>query len=576
MAYSVAYKKSLQKTAQTLNNNGASSSSSSSSGSSSSSSSGNKSTSSKGTSSSSSTSSKYTISSDAGKSIAQGLNSGETYTASDGSTWKKESDGSVTVTESNGKVHTNAYTSSSGNKIAGVSDDIMIQLLEGKYQQSNTSSQADAERDNALNQFKDMMGSFQTPQAVVEADEWLSSQLELIQSGKTSYSDQLKETMDKIMNREKFSYDVDTDPLFQQALASAMNSGKQAMQDTIGQASALTGGYGSTYATSAGNQAYNSFIEDAYDNLPQYYQMAMEAYQMEGDEMYRQYGMLFDADATEYNRNVTAYDATYQRRNQIFNEAYTQHRDNVSDAFNYYSATADHSDSIYQREYNSWLDSINIALKQAEMQNNDYWNKSNQDFQASESQKNRDWQSEEAEKERAFTASENAKSRAASRGSSSFSGSTYKLSTTEINGLTEAYLEGGVDGAMAYLSALGKAPTDESSLDVIENILVQADSKASAEKEANTPKSGTISEFRSVNGDNFKVKVGDKTYGVENHGKVTDSSTLKELNKLNTNNGTTFLYNGEAYAKSGDGYYLIGAKMFGGKDYENLKKALQK
>ena len=40
----------------------------------------------------------------------------------------------------------------------------------------------------------------------------------------------------------------------------------------------MTGGYGSTYATTAGNQAYNAFIEDAYDNLPQYYQMAMEAY----------------------------------------------------------------------------------------------------------------------------------------------------------------------------------------------------------------------------------------------------------------------------------------------------------
>ena len=74
----------------------------------------------------------------------------------------------------------------------------------------------------------------------------------------------------------------------------------------------------------------------------------------------------------------------------------------------------------------------------------------------------------------------------------------------------------------------------------------------------------------------YGVKVGNKTYGVENHGKVTDSATLKNLNKLNTNNGSTFLYNGEAYAKSGDGYYLIGAKMFGGKDYESLKKALQK
>ena len=209
------------------------------------------------------------------------------------------------------------------------------------YEQSSKVDNANKERDKALQSYKnitdkknivsgdtwDVINSeFVMPSAVTEADKYLSSQLEKIQSGKTSYSDQLKEMMDKIMNREKFSYDVDKDPLFQQALASAMNSGKTAMQDTIGQASALTGGYGSTYATTAGNQAYNAFIEDAYDNLPQYYKMAMDAYQMEGDEMYRQYGMLSDEDAKEYDRMLSAYDATYAHRNQLYNEAYGQFR----------------------------------------------------------------------------------------------------------------------------------------------------------------------------------------------------------------------------------------------------------
>ena len=81
--------------------------------------------------------------------------------------------------------------------------------------------------------------------------------------------------MGQIQNRDKFSYDVDNDVLFQQYLASSMASGKTAMQDTMGQASALTGGYGSTYATSAANQQYNAYIQDAYNNLPEYYQMAM-------------------------------------------------------------------------------------------------------------------------------------------------------------------------------------------------------------------------------------------------------------------------------------------------------------
>lgn len=334
--------------------------------------------------------------------------------------------------------------------------------LNSTFNQSEESKKADIKRNDALGYYEGIVNqeniidpsvmntinkSFEMPAEITQADTYLATQLKKIQSGKTSYSDDLKDMMDKIMGREKFSYDVDTDPLFQQALASAMNSGKQAMQDTIGQASALTGGYGSTYATSAGNQAYNSFIEDAYDNLPQYYQMALEAYQMEGDEMYRQFDMISGMDDKEYNRTLSAYDATFNYRNQMYNEAYGQHRDEKSDAFgmanlqlneygqrssnayNYYTASANEADTMYQREYGQWQDDVNLAYQYAQLMNSDYWNQSNQDFQATENrlnrehtsaenQLNRDFQASEAEKDRAFTASENAKSRAASRSGS--------------------------------------------------------------------------------------------------------------------------------------------------------------
>ena len=230
---------------------------------------------------------------------------------------------------------------------------------------------------------------FTTPYSVTQADAWLSSQLRKIKSGKTSYTDEIEDIMSQISNREKFSYDVDTDPLFQQALASVMNSGKQAMQDTIGQASALTGGYGSTYATSAGNQAYNAYIEDAYNNLPEYYQMAMNKYQMEGDEMYRQLGMYSDADAREYDRMLTAYDATFAQRNQAYNEVYGQFRDTksdafamanlqlsehgqkVSDAYNMYMASSNEADKAYERLYNEWNAKVNQSLQWVQLLNSD-------------------------------------------------------------------------------------------------------------------------------------------------------------------------------------------------------------
>ncbi len=490
------------------------------------------------------------------------------------------------------------------NTVKGV-DGATAELMDSKFNQSQESKDRDKKAEVGLSNLESLVGkdqiisdsvwnsinsSFSVPSAVREADMYLAQQLEKIQSGKTSYSDQVKDMMDKIMNREKFSYDVDTDPLFQQALASAMSSGKQAMQDTIGQASALTGGYGSTYATTAGNQAYNSFIEDAYDNLPQYYQMALEAYQMEGDEMYRQYGMLSAEDDKEYNRNVTAYDATYQHRNRMYDEAYNQYRDSVSDAFamanlqlnehgqlvsdavNYYNAASDYADTLYQREYGKWSDEVSLAYKYAEMLNSDYWNESNQTFQATENQKERDWKSAEAEKERAFTASENAKNRSVK--SSSPSGNGLDLTTSELNALKTAYQEGGMDAVADTLNVFGKPLTSPEQADLIEGLVKNSNSEAS------TPTAtGTINGFSSRTNDNFDITYGGETFRVENHGKVTDSDTLKELKKTNVNNGSAFTYNGDVYVKQGDAYYSVGATnilLWKTNGYQNLLDKMQK
>ncbi|MBE7053472.1 MAG: hypothetical protein E7391_04265 [Ruminococcaceae bacterium] len=364
----------------------------------------------------------------------------------------------------------------------------------------------------------DLNLNFDKPTSVKQADRYLASQLQKIQSGRTSYSDQVRDMMDKIMNREKFSYDVDNDPLFQQALASATNSGKQAMQDTIGQASALTGGYGSTYATSAGNQAYNSFIEDAYDNLPQYYQMALDAYQMEGEEMYRQFGVVSEMDDKEFNRNVAAYDATYQHRNQMYNEAYGEFRDSkndafnmanlqlnehgqrVSDAYNLYNADLSYADSMYEKEYTQWADKVNLAWKETELlydnawknkefdegvrefekqyaQNEDHFTRG-QEFTASENQKQRDWQTIESQKDRDFTASENAKSRAASAsrgGSGGGSGKPSALTDSQLNKIKEiiksSHPEDRMEKVYVYLNTIGKENLNEYALQMIDDLM---------------------------------------------------------------------------------------------------------
>jgi hypothetical protein len=142
-----------------------------------------------------------------------------------------------------------------------------------------------------------------------------------------------------------------------------MASGQQAMQDTIGQASALTGGYANSYATSAGNQAYNAYIQDAYNNLPEYYQMALEAYNMEGQDMYNQLGMLADADATEYGRMYDAYNTSASNYQTMYNEAYGAYKDNWNN--NYNMATLGNSD---------FWNSADNTYRYDAMENDNYWN----------------------------------------------------------------------------------------------------------------------------------------------------------------------------------------------------------
>lgn len=433
------------------------------------------------------------------------------------------------------------------------------------------------------------------PEEVAKADAWLASRLEQIQSGKTSYTDQINSLMNEYLNRDKFEYDVDNDQLFQQALASAMNSGKSAMQDTIGQASALTGGYGSTYATTAGNQAYNAFIEDAYNNLPEYYQMAMQAYQMEGDEMLNQLSVLNTADANEWNKLVTGYDATAQHRNQLYNEAYTAFRDEKTDALNIanlqltahevksndllnvYNAYSNEFENRYAKEYQSWADDITMAQQYVNIANTDYWNQKSYNQTEYWNQKNLEYNHEQLKLEREkFEYNVMQDKWAAISGDG---GSNMDLTDSEIDKIKEIYEgkgggEAGESAVLDYLALKGITPT-ESDYAALEGIY----SEYAEVKKGGTIEKAGPNKFKTNEGDNFDVYVGDTCYRVENYGKVTDDTTVGLLNNLKLSDKSVFAYRDQVYVKWGDDYYKVGATEilgFNTQGYNQLLGALKK
>lgn len=118
----------------------------------------------------------------------------------------------------------------------------------------------------------------------------------------SQWQSQLDEVMNKILNREKFSYDMNADALYQQYKDQYTTQGKQAMMDTMGQAAALTGGYGNSYAQTVGQQTYQGHMQQLNDRIPELYQLAMDQYNQEGDALLQQYGMYADREEQDYGR----------------------------------------------------------------------------------------------------------------------------------------------------------------------------------------------------------------------------------------------------------------------------------
>ena len=146
-------------------------------------------------------------------------------------------------------------------------------------------------------------GKYQESDAVKQAQNALNAQLaQKPGEYQSQWHTQLNDVINKIMNREKFSYDLNGDALYQQYKDKYIQQGKMAMGDAIGQASAMTGGYGNSYAQSVGQQAYQAQLNNLNDIVPELYQMAYDKYNQEGQDLYNQYSMLGTQEEQDYGR----------------------------------------------------------------------------------------------------------------------------------------------------------------------------------------------------------------------------------------------------------------------------------
>nr|DAF00520.1 MAG TPA: lytic transglycosylase [Caudoviricetes sp.] len=156
----------------------------------------------------------------------------------------------------------------------------------------------------------------------------------------SKYEGQISDILDNILNRPKFSYtaeDMTNDDLYKMYRDQYMRQGNLAMRDTMGNAASLTGGYGNTYASAAGQQAYDNYVAQLNNKALDFYDRAYQRYADEGQNLYNQMNVVTGLDNTDYQRyrdGVNDYynDLNYYngRYNQEYGYDYGEYQDRVA------------------------------------------------------------------------------------------------------------------------------------------------------------------------------------------------------------------------------------------------------
>ena len=236
------------------------------------------------------------------------------------------------------------YQEKNGLTVDGIAGKNTLGALYGTTasgDQSNTTTDTNAPATGGGFQYDNFTYDDYAPSDIVNEANNVLQQQEASKPGEYApvWQDEADSYLSQYQNRDPFSYDFNSDALYQQYKDMYIQQGQMAMMDTMGQASAMTGGYGNSYAQTAGQQAYNQYLNQLNAIIPELNQMAYDRYTQEGQELLQMYDLYMNRENTEYGR----------------------YQDKLS---NWYTETArlqDKYDTLSDRDYNMYMDGKNYA-----------------------------------------------------------------------------------------------------------------------------------------------------------------------------------------------------------------------
>lgn len=290
--------------------------------------------------SSSTTSGSKTTGGSQSASTSQTSSSGQTWGGSSSDTTSHTEGGSHSETSTTGGSHSESYgqngstsqsqggsnSSTAGKSWASGTVDENTQANRDKYSQEwQQSQQVKDTYDRLQNTLNGKPGPFQS-----------------------SYQSNMENLYNQIMGRDPFKYNFNEDPMYRMYRDQYTQQGKTAMQNTMGQAAKLTGGFSSSYSQTAAQQQYQNYLQQLNNVIPELRNQAYQEWQAQGQDLKDKYSLTNQAYNNEYQRYRN--DVTDWQQDRSFDQsAYDTERN-----FDY---------NKYQSDRNYW--------------NQEYWNERN-------------------------------------------------------------------------------------------------------------------------------------------------------------------------------------------------------
>lgn len=195
-----------------------------------------------------------------------------------------------------------------------------------------------------------------------------ASQVDNWQASPYARENDLQSVINERLNRKKFSYDLNGDALYQQYKDNYITQGKQASMDVMGQAAAMTGGYGNSYAQTVGQQTYQGYLQGLNDKIPELYQLALNRYNAEGSELDSKYGLL----STEKAQHQTEQEAELKKLISKRDYYGTEANNARTTGFAEWDANRTYDTSQYWNEYNTGLQEEQLEWEMSKPVSVDY------------------------------------------------------------------------------------------------------------------------------------------------------------------------------------------------------------